>query len=39
MLLTKLYIIDINITKRYKDPLVLFNDKFNRLFIVVKDRL
>jgi len=39
MLLTKPYIIDINITKRYRDPLVLFNDKFNRLFIVAEDRL
>jgi len=39
MLLIKLYIIDINITKYYKDSLILFNDKFNRLFIVIKDRL
>ena len=39
MFLIKLYIIDINITKRCKNSLVFFNDKFNRLFIVVKDRL
>jgi len=39
MLLTKLYIIDINMTKRYKNSLILFNNKFNRLFIIIKDRL
>jgi hypothetical protein len=39
MLLTKLYIIDINVTKRYRDSLILSNNKSNRLLIVIKDRL
>jgi hypothetical protein len=39
MLLTKPYIININIIKRYRDPFILFYNKSNRLFIVVEDRL
>ena len=39
MLLIQLYIIDIDIAKRYKDPFVLINNEFNRLFIIIKDRL
>jgi hypothetical protein len=39
MLLTKPYIINIDITKRYKDPFVLFYNESNCLFIVVEDRL
>ena len=39
MLLTKLYIININITKRYRDSLILSNNKSNYLLIIIKDRL
>jgi hypothetical protein len=39
MLLIKLYIININIIKRYKDSFILFNYKFNYLFIIIKDYL
>ena len=39
MLLTKLYIIDIDITKRCRDPFILFYNESNRLFIVAEDRL
>jgi translation initiation factor IF-2 len=39
MLLTKLYIININIIKRCKDPFILFYNKSNRLFIIIEDRL
>jgi hypothetical protein len=39
MLLTKLYIINVNIIKRYKDFLIFFNYKFNYLFIIIKDYL
>jgi hypothetical protein len=39
MLLTKPYIINIDIIKHYKDPFVLSYNKSNRLFIVVEDRL
>jgi hypothetical protein len=39
MLLIQLYIININMTKRYKDPFILINNEFNRLFIIIEDRL
>ena len=39
MLLAQPYIIDIDIAKRYRDPFVLINNEFNRLFIVTEDRL
>jgi hypothetical protein len=39
MLLIKLYIININIIKRYRDSLILSNNKSNRLLIIIKDRL
>jgi hypothetical protein len=39
MLLTKVYIIDINIIKHYRDSFILFYNKSNCLFIVVEDRL
>jgi hypothetical protein len=39
MLLTKLYIININVIKRYRDSLILFNNKSNRLLIITEDRL
>jgi hypothetical protein len=39
MLLIKLYIININVIKRYRDSFILFNNKFNRLLIIIKDRL
>jgi hypothetical protein len=39
MLLTKLYIVNIDITKRYRDPFVLSYNESNRLLIVAKDRL
>jgi hypothetical protein len=39
MLLTKPYIINIDITKRYRDSFILFNNKSNRLLIIIKDRL
>jgi hypothetical protein len=39
MLLTKPYIININIIKRYRDPFVLTYIKSNRLFIITKDYL
>jgi hypothetical protein len=34
MLLIKPYIINIDVTKRYRDSLILFNNKSNRLLIV-----
>jgi hypothetical protein len=37
MLLTKPYIININVTKRYRDSLILSNNKFNYLLIIIKD--
>jgi len=39
MLLTQPYIIDINMTKRYRDPFILINNELDRLFIIIKDRL
>jgi hypothetical protein len=39
MLLTKLYIVDINMTKRCRDSFVLTYNKSNYLFIVIEDRL
>jgi hypothetical protein len=39
MLLTKPYIINIDIIKRYRDPFVLTYNKSNRLFIVIEDCL
>jgi hypothetical protein len=39
MLLIKPYIIDINVTKRYRDSLILFNNKSNHLLIITEDRL
>jgi hypothetical protein len=39
MLLTKPYIININIIKRYRDSLILSNNKSNRLLIIIKDCL
>jgi glycosyltransferase A (GT-A) superfamily protein (DUF2064 family) len=37
MLLTKPHIVDINVTKRYRDSLILSNNKSNRLLIVTED--
>jgi hypothetical protein len=39
MLLTKLYIINIDIMKHYRDPFILTYNKSNRLFIIIEDRL
>jgi hypothetical protein len=39
MLLTKPYIININVTKRYRDSLILFNNKSNYLLIIIEDCL
>jgi hypothetical protein len=39
MLLTKPHIVDIDITKRCRDPFVLSYNESNRLFIVAEDRL
>jgi hypothetical protein len=39
MLLTKLYIIDINITKRCRDSFILSYNESNRLLIVAEDCL
>ena len=39
MLLTKPHVININMTKRYRDPFVLINNKPDRLFIIIEDRL
>jgi hypothetical protein len=39
MLLTKPYIIDINMTKRCRDPFILSYNEFNYLFIIAEDRL
>jgi hypothetical protein len=39
MLLTKPYIININVTKRYRDSLILSNNKSNRLLIIIEDCL
>jgi hypothetical protein len=39
MLLTKPYIININVTKRCRDSLILSNNKFNCLLIIIEDRL
>jgi hypothetical protein len=39
MLLTKPYIININVTKHCRDSLILSNNKSNRLLIIIKDRL
>jgi hypothetical protein len=39
MLLTKPYIININVTKRYRDSLILSNNKSNCLLIVTEDYL
>jgi hypothetical protein len=39
MLLTKPYIINIDITKYYRDPFILFYNESNRLLIIAKDRL
>ena len=39
MLLTKPYIININMTKRYRDPFVLSYNESNYLLIVAEDRL
>jgi hypothetical protein len=39
MLLTKPYIIDINVTKHCRDSLILSNNKSNYLLIVTKDCL
>jgi hypothetical protein len=39
MLLIKPYIININIIKRYRDSLILFNNKSNCLLIITEDRL
>jgi hypothetical protein len=37
MLLIKPYIININVIKRYRDSLILFNNKSNYLLIITKD--
>jgi hypothetical protein len=37
MLLTKPHIINIDVMKRYRDSLILSNNKSNRLFIVIED--
>jgi hypothetical protein len=39
MLLTKPYIININVTKRYRDSLILSNNKSNYLLIIIEDYL
>jgi hypothetical protein len=39
MLLIKPYIININVTKRCRDSLILSNNKSNYLLIITKDRL
>jgi hypothetical protein len=39
MLLTKPYIIDIDVTKHYRDFLILSNNKSNRLLIIIEDHL
>jgi hypothetical protein len=39
MLLTKPYIINIDVTKRYRDSLILSNNKSNHLLIIIEDRL
>jgi hypothetical protein len=39
MLLIKPHIININITKRYRDPFILSYNESNYLLIVVEDRL
>jgi hypothetical protein len=39
MLLTKPYIININIIKRYRDSFILTYNKSNRLFIIIEDCL
>jgi hypothetical protein len=39
MLLIKLYIVNINVIKRYRDSLILSNNKSNCLLIIIKDRL
>jgi hypothetical protein len=39
MLLTKPYIININIKKRYRDPFVLSYNESNYLFIITEDCL
>jgi hypothetical protein len=39
VLLAQPHIIDIDMTKRCRDPFVLTNNKPNRLFIVTEDRL
>jgi hypothetical protein len=39
MLLIKPYIINIDIIKRYRDSLILFNNKSNYLFIIIEDCL
>jgi hypothetical protein len=39
MLLIKLYIININVIKRYRDSLILSNNKSNYLLIIIEDCL
>jgi hypothetical protein len=39
MLLTKPYIVNINVIKRYRDSLILSNNKSNCLLIVIEDHL
>jgi hypothetical protein len=39
MLLMKLYIVDINVTKRCRDSLILSNNKSNCLLIITEDCL
>jgi hypothetical protein len=39
MLLIKLYIINIDVTKRCRDSLILSNNKSNRLLIIIEDCL
>jgi hypothetical protein len=39
MLLIKPYIININVIKRYRDSLILSNNKSNYLLIITEDRL
>jgi hypothetical protein len=38
MLLTKPYVINIDITKRYRDSFILSYNESNYLFIIAKDR-
>jgi hypothetical protein len=38
MLLIKPHIININVIKRCRDPLILSNNKSNRLLIITEDR-